>query len=72
VERFIKTLAPEPRRRLVRAMKQLPAGETKALEGRLVGYCRLREGGYRIVYADAVKEGRRTFDCLFVERRPIV
>jgi mRNA-degrading endonuclease RelE of RelBE toxin-antitoxin system len=53
-------------------MKQLPAGETKALEGRLVGYCRLREGGYRIVYADAVKEGRRTFDCLFVERRPIV
>jgi mRNA interferase RelE/StbE len=53
-------------------MKALPAGDIKALEGELSGYWRLREGGYRIIYADHVKDGLRTFDCLFVERRPIV
>lgn len=46
--------------------------EIKALEGRLSGYWRLREGGYRIIYQEEVKDGVRTFDCLFAERRPIV
>jgi mRNA-degrading endonuclease RelE of RelBE toxin-antitoxin system len=71
-EAFVRALAPEPRRRLVQAMKRLPAGDTKPLEGRLCGYWRLREGGYRIIYADTVKEGVRTFDCLLAERRPVV
>jgi mRNA-degrading endonuclease RelE of RelBE toxin-antitoxin system len=71
-ETFVRSLAPEPRRRLLRAMKALPRGEIKALEGRLSGYCRLREGGYRIIYKEEVKAGVRTFDCLFAERRPIV
>ena len=72
VETFVRGLAPEPRRRLVKAMKALPGGGTKPLDGRLCGYSRLREGGYRIIYADAVKQGVRTFDCLFAERRPVV
>jgi mRNA-degrading endonuclease RelE of RelBE toxin-antitoxin system len=71
-EVFVRGLAPEPRRRLVRAMKALPAGDTKALEGRLSGYGRLRVGGYRILYADSVKDRVRTFDCLFAERRSLV
>jgi len=71
-ESFIRTLAPEPRTRLVRALKVLPAGEVKALEGRLSGYFRLRVGGYRLIFADTVKNGVRTLDCLFVERRSIV
>jgi mRNA-degrading endonuclease RelE of RelBE toxin-antitoxin system len=71
-ERFVRALAPEPRRRLLRALKVLPAGEIKALEGRLSGYWRLRNGGYRIIFTDQVKAGVRTFDCLFAERRPIV
>lgn len=53
-------------------MKALPAGEINALEGRLSGYSRLRVGGYRIIFADTVKNGVRTFDCLFAERRSIV
>ena len=69
---FVRALAPEPRRRLVQAMKGLPAGDTKALEGRLAGYCRLRVGGYPVIYADAVKNGVRTFDCLFAERRSFI
>jgi mRNA-degrading endonuclease RelE of RelBE toxin-antitoxin system len=53
-------------------MKALPAGDSNALEGTLSGYRRLREGGYRIIYTDTVKEGFRRFDCLFAGRRPIV
>jgi mRNA-degrading endonuclease RelE of RelBE toxin-antitoxin system len=71
-EAFVRALAPEPRRRLVRVMKALPAGDTKALEGRLSGYRRLRVGGFRILYAESVKDGVRTFDCLFAERRSLV
>ncbi len=71
-ETFMRALAPEPRRRLVRALKALPTGDIKALEGRLSGYWRVRVGGYRIIYADSVKAGIRTFDCLFAERRSLV
>jgi len=53
-------------------MKALPAGDTKALEGRLSSYWRLRVGGFRILYAECVKDGVRTFDCLFAERRSLV
>ena len=71
-EGFIRSLAPEPRTRIIQALKALPAGETKALEGRLSGYWRLRVGGYRLIFADKVIKGIRTFDCLFAERRSIV
>jgi mRNA interferase RelE/StbE len=71
-ERFVRALAPEPRRRLIKALKALPSGEIKALEGRLAGYFRLRVGGYRIIFADSVKNKVRTFDCIFAERRPVV
>lgn len=64
-EAFVRALAPEPRRRLIRALKALPTGDIKALEGGLSGYWRVRVGGYRIIYADSVKAGIRTFDCLF-------
>lgn len=72
VETFVRALAPEPRRRLVKAMKGLPARDIKSLEGPLGGYWRLREGGYRIIFADSMKEGVRTFDCLFAERRALI
>jgi mRNA-degrading endonuclease RelE of RelBE toxin-antitoxin system len=72
VEKFVRSLPPIPRRRLVLAMKALPSGDIKALEGKLAGYWRLRDGGYRLIFADSMKAGVRTFDCIFVERRPIV
>lgn len=56
----------------MKGMKNLPAGDIKALEGRLAGYWRLRSGGYRIVFADSVIRGIRTFDCLFAGRRAVV
>jgi mRNA-degrading endonuclease RelE of RelBE toxin-antitoxin system len=72
VATFVRGLAPEPRKRLVLAMKALPNGDTLPLEGSLAGYFRLRVGGYRVIYADGIKKGVRTFDCVFAERRPIV
>lgn len=49
VIQFLGTLAPEPRRAIVRAMKDLPkrAGDIKALEGQLGGFLRLRVKGSR-------------------------
>jgi mRNA-degrading endonuclease RelE of RelBE toxin-antitoxin system len=72
VESFIRALAPDSRKRLVHALKSLPKGDTKSLEGKLSGYRRLRVGGFRVIYADAMKKGVRAFDCIFIERRPVV
>ena len=47
VEVFVKSLAPEPRRALRRAIKALAQdkGDLQRLEGKLSGYHRLRVSG---------------------------
>jgi hypothetical protein len=42
------------------------------MPGRLAGYWRLREGEYRVIYAESMKRTVRQFDCIFIERRPLV
>ena len=54
-EAFIKALAPEPRREVRKAIKQLGEGKTagldlRSLEGHLQGYIRLRVRSYRVIY----------------------
>ena len=68
---FVRRLPPEPRNRLRRALRELAheRGDIKALEPPLQGYCRLRIGGYRIVFAYA---RRNTVECIFAERRSVV
>ena len=68
---FVKRLPPEPRGRLRRALRALEKekGDIKPLEGPLDGYCRLRDGGYRVVLGYA-PNGR--IQCVFAERRSIV
>jgi mRNA-degrading endonuclease RelE of RelBE toxin-antitoxin system len=68
---FVRRLAPEPRRKLRRALKDLASekGNIRSLEGPLEGYCRLRVGGYRVVFAYSK---RRSIQCIFAERRSIV
>ena len=72
VARFVRGRAPEPRRQIRLALKQLAAerGDIKSLEGRLKDYFRLRIGNYRIVfrYSDTGK----SIHCIFAERRDIV
>jgi mRNA-degrading endonuclease RelE of RelBE toxin-antitoxin system len=68
---FVRRQAPAPRRLLRRAFRELSKGngDIVALEGPLEGYCRLRVGGFRIIFAYV---GRRSIQCVFAERRSIV
>jgi mRNA-degrading endonuclease RelE of RelBE toxin-antitoxin system len=74
VEEFVKSLAPDPRRRLRLAIKGLTkgSGDIKQLEGNLCGYSRLAVSGYRVVYKERADQGARMIDCMFAERRPLV
>lgn len=74
VEDFLHTLAPQPRRALIQAMKGLAQnrGDRKALEGKLSGYHRLRVTSYRVLYRELRLEGDRVFLCDFAERRSVV
>jgi mRNA-degrading endonuclease RelE of RelBE toxin-antitoxin system len=68
---FVRRLAPDPRRVVRKALRDLAAekGDIKPLEGPLDGYCRLRVGTYRILFAYV---GRNTIQCVFAERRSII
>ena len=67
---FIRRLAPEPRRKLRQALRDLERGrgDVRALEGPLQDYGRLRVGPYRVI----LSYGGRTIDCVFAERRNLV
>ena len=72
---FVKRQAPEPRRWLRAALRQLTLeqGDIKSLEGPLSGYYRLRVRGYRVIftYACSVKTNR-IIKCVFAERRHVI
>ena len=74
VERFVKSLAPQPRRALTRAIKGLAEdlGNRKRLEGDLVGYHRLRVTKYRVVYAETYAPGERIIECVYAAPRSVV
>jgi len=71
---FLRRLPPEPRHRLREAIRSLreEKGDTKALDGKLIGYHRLRVGSYRVIYIYAVDHGRRLIRCLFAEHRSTI
>ena len=67
---FVRRLPPEPNNRPEKALRGLAdeKGDTKALKAPLEGYCRLRVGGYRIVFAYG---NRATIECIFAEQRSV-
>lgn len=72
---FVRSLSPEPRRRVRLALRRLAdeRGDVRDLEGPLRGFSRLRVGPYRIVFARAAEPGRSPcIRCLFAERRDTV
>ena len=74
VEGFVKSLAPDPRRRLRQAIKALAAGQgdIKQLEGNLSGFSRLGVAGCRVIFKERSERGVRIIDCIFAERRAVV
>jgi mRNA-degrading endonuclease RelE of RelBE toxin-antitoxin system len=74
VKNFLESLAPEPRRRVWRAIKDLAKekGDIKQLEGKLAPYWRLRVGRVRVVYDQRAVRGQRRILCFFAEHRATV
>jgi mRNA-degrading endonuclease RelE of RelBE toxin-antitoxin system len=75
VSEFIRTLAPETRRRVRLALRglELDRGDVKALEGTLLGYHRLRVGAVRIIFRyQPSAAGRPQVLCVFAEHRSMV
>jgi mRNA-degrading endonuclease RelE of RelBE toxin-antitoxin system len=74
VETFVKSLAPEPRRKITMAIKVLAddKGDLKRLEGKLEGYLRLRVAGYRVIFKERFEKGERIIDCIFAENRSVI
>ena len=74
LEALVKSLAPDPRRRLRLAVKGLETGrgDIKSLEGNLAGYNRLSVTGYRVIFKERSERGVRIIDCVFAERRALV
>ena len=71
---FLESLAPEPRRKVWRAIRDLSQdkGDIKQLDGKLAPYWRLRVGRVRIVYAQRAVRGERQLLCFFAEHRATV
>jgi mRNA interferase RelE/StbE len=72
---FVKRQAPEPRRALRLALRGLASerGDIRTLEGPLAGYCRLRVGPFRVVFAYAAEPTQPTcIRCVYAERRDVV
>jgi len=75
VVEFVRSQAPEPRKRLRRALRDLASerGDIKALEGPLSRYRRLRVGPYRIIFTYSTSAGKSTtIQCIFAQRRGLV
>lgn len=74
VRDFLRTLAPEPRRKLWREIKKLAGdkGDVKQLEGRLAGYSRLRAGRIRVIFKAEAIRGERVIFCMYANFRPVV
>ena len=74
VVEFFGQLAPEPRKKLRLALRRLEQekGDIKSLEGKLMGYQRVRSGSHRVIFARKVRNGRPEIDCVFAERRSLV
>jgi mRNA-degrading endonuclease RelE of RelBE toxin-antitoxin system len=71
VVEFVRSQAPEPRRRLRSALRALTReqGDLKPLEGPSQDYHRQRIGSYRVILR---YKSSKTIDCVFAERRNVV
>jgi mRNA-degrading endonuclease RelE of RelBE toxin-antitoxin system len=74
VRRFLQTLAPEPRRKLWRGLKDLAhdKGDLKQLEGNLHPFWRLRVDRMRVIYEPRSVAGERQLVCFFADHRSTV
>jgi len=71
---FIRSLPPEPRKALRRALSELEQerGDIRPLEGELEDFYRLRVGRYRVIFQYRVAGRRRSIRCVYAASRSII
>ncbi len=71
---FVRSLAPEPRRRLRQAIRNLQhfRGDIRSLEGELQGFYRLRALTYRIIFSSEMDGETRLIRCVHAAPRTLV
>ena len=75
VRDFLKSLAPEPRRKVWQAIKGLARGkgDVRQLEGKLAPNWRLRADRIRVIYYETTApDGVRQLICFFADYRATV
>jgi len=72
VRRFVRSLAPDPRKQLRSALRELAheRGNIKPLEGPLKDFFRLRVRDYRIIFQ--YSPTGKAVQCVFAERRDLI
>ena len=71
---FVRSLPPEPRSAIRRALRQLGEwrGDIRPLEGELEGFYRLRVQRYRIIFFQHGTGKRRTIRCVYAGPRSLI
>jgi len=71
---FLRTLAPEPRKRIRKALRDLAAdqGDILELEHPLDGFYRLRIGRCRVIFHYTGSETDHVIRCDYAERRELI
>ena len=71
---FIRSLPPEPRQAIRRALRnlQLEQGDIRALEAELEGFYRIRVQRYRVIFYCDVWGDQRVIRCVYAAARSIV
>ena len=74
VKSFLESLAPDPRRKLWRGIKELAEdkGNRLLLDGSLSGFWRLRVDRMRVIFQETSHEGERRIICIFADYRATV
>lgn len=74
VRDFISSLAPEPRRKLWRSLKELEVGrgDIKQLDDKLYLCWRLRVNNVRVIFVQNSVRGERVLFCFFADYRATV
>jgi mRNA interferase RelE/StbE len=71
---FVRSLPPQPKQALRRALKnlQLEHGDIRGLEGELEGFYRLRVQRYRLIFHYNLRRDQRVIRCVYAATRSIV
>jgi mRNA interferase RelE/StbE len=71
---FVRSLPPQPRQALRRALKnlQLEQSDIRALEAELEGFYRLRVQRYRVIFHYYIRGDQRLIRCVYAATRSIV